>query len=45
MNDGEDLGRSKVCERQVMGGREGDDVAFAGDSFGPEEDARQIYII
>jgi hypothetical protein len=36
MNNGEDLRRGKVCEGKIVGGREGDDVAFAGDSFGAE---------
>jgi hypothetical protein len=36
MNHGEDLLRGKVGECKIMGGREGDDVAFAGDSFGSE---------
>ena len=43
--DGEDFDRREVCESEVVGGRESQDVAFSCYGVGAEEEVREICIV
>ena len=43
--NGEDFDGRQVCEGEVVGGREGQDVAFSCYGVGAEEEVREICVI
>jgi hypothetical protein len=43
--DGEDFDRREVCESEVVGGRESQDVAFSCYGVGAEEKVREVCTI